>query len=93
MNNSQSTLDITYMYQSKNKILFTTCILTESPGIVTIICFKAGLVFHMKLINYRLTYPTCVASSGVFVGGTDGRFLFRPLVTTSYSLETRLAFM
>ena len=34
---------------------------------------------------------TCVASSGVFVGGTEGRFLLRPRVTASYSFDTRLA--
>ena len=36
---------------------------------------------------------TCVASSGVFNGGTEGRFLLRPRVTASYSLETLLALM
>ncbi|CAN7947998.1 unnamed protein product, partial [Ixodes hexagonus] len=37
--------------------------------------------------------PTCLASSGVPCGGTEGEFLLRPRVTASYSLATRRAFI
>ena len=36
---------------------------------------------------------TCFTSSGVFCGGTEAAFLFKPLVMTSYSFATRRAFM
>ena len=41
----------------------------------------------------QMSVVTCLTSSGVFCGGTEAAFLFSPLVTTSYSFPTRLAFM
>ena len=49
--------------------------------------------FKVEFSSCNCHLVTCFASSGVFIGGTDGEFLFRPLVAASYSFATLLAFM